>query len=238
MERKFTILSRVGEKIKEARVSKNMSSKQLAKKLGVAESYITDIELGRKIVNEGMINRISKLLAINLNDVSMVAADEDLMEERKPVRLSSPSSIGAKGTKEKSESEEIWNQAFGSMLKNVPIYDYTFTKAKGSRKLPIEANKIEGYASDKVFYLEIEEEDMIGYRISKGDLALAYSVKELEGGSIYLLEYNNKRVIRQVKKLDSSKVLLLSNGGTVKTETAGLKEIQPLARLIKLEIKL
>ncbi|MGM9973301.1 MAG: helix-turn-helix domain-containing protein [Clostridiaceae bacterium] len=231
-------MSRVGEKVKAARTSRNMSQKQLAKKLGVAESYIQDVELGRKIINEGMISRLSKVLSVDLNDVSMVATDEDLKEENKLKRPNLPESKSLKSDKAKGDSEEIWNQAFGSVLKNVPVYDYSFEGPKGSKKLPVESNKIEGFSADKVFYIEIEEDDMIGYRIAKGDLALCHGVKELEGSAIYLLDYNNKRAVRQVKKLDNSKVLLLSNGGTVKTETIGIKEIRPVARLLKLEIKL
>ncbi len=231
-------MSRIGDKVKAARTSRNMSQKQLAKKLGVAESYIQDVELGRKIINEGMINRLSKVLSVDLNDVSMVATDEDLKEETRLKRPELPENKGSKGDKSKGASEEIWNQAFGSVLKNVPVYDYSFENPKGSRKLPVESNKIEGYSADKVFYIEIEEDDMVGYRIAKGDLALCYGVKELEGSSIYLLDYNNKRAVRQVKKLDNTKVLLLSNGGSVKTETMGIKEIKPVARLIRLEIKL
>ena len=239
-------MSRVGEKVKAARTSRNMSQKQLAKKLGVAESYIQDVELGRKIINEGMISRLSKVLSDmyayeKFHDGKMtdyIPTDEDLKEENKLKRPNLPESKSLKSDKAKGDSEEIWNQAFGSVLKNVPVYDYSFEGPKGSKKLPVESNKIEGFSADKVFYIEIEEDDMIGYRIAKGDLALCHGVKELEGSAIYLLDYNNKRAVRQVKKLDNSKVLLLSNGGTVKTETIGIKEIRPVARLLKLEIKL
>ena len=41
-------LSRVGEKLKEAREKSGLTQKALAKKLGVAEKYINEIELGRK----------------------------------------------------------------------------------------------------------------------------------------------------------------------------------------------
>ena len=41
-------MSRVGEKLREARNKANMTQKALAKKLGVAEKYINEIELGKK----------------------------------------------------------------------------------------------------------------------------------------------------------------------------------------------
>lgn len=226
-------MSRVGERVKAARSSSNMSQKQLAKKLGVAESFIADVELGRKIMNEGMINRISKVLNVDLNDVNMLATDEDLKRENEVKRASVPP---LKGSKSQEETKDIWNQAFGSVLKNVPVYDYSLNVVKSTRQLPVHSNKIEGHSADKVFYIEIEDEDMIGYRIAKGDIALAYSIKELENNSICLMDYNDKRAVRQVKKLDNTKVLIISNSGTVKTETAAIKDIKPIAKLVKLEI--
>ncbi len=228
-------MSRVGERVKAARLNANMTQKQLAKKLGVAESFIADVELGRKIMNEALINRIGKLLNADLNDISMVATDEDLKEEREARKapampLKAPKAVG--------ETQEIWNQAFGDILKNVPLYDYSLSKVKETRQLPMHSNKIQGHAADKVFYLEIEDEDMFAFRIAKGDVALAYSIKELDNNSIALIDYKGKRAVRQVKKLDNTKALIISNGKTLKTETASIKDITPIARLIKLEIKL
>lgn len=228
-------MSRVGERVKAARLNAKMTQKQLAKKLGVAESFIADVELGRKIMNESLINRIGKLLNTDLNDISMVATDEDLKEEREARKATA---LPNKAPKVAGETQDIWNQAFGDVLKNVPLYDYSLSKAKETRQLPMHSNKIEGHAADKVFYLEIEDEDMFGFRIAKGDIALAYSIKELDNNSIALIDYKGKRAVRQVKKLDNTKALIISNGKTLKTETASIKDITPIARLIKLEIKL
>ena len=76
-------MSRVGEKIKEARLKAGMTQKALGKKLGVAEKFINEVETGRKIVQESFIEKAAKVLNTDLNDVSMVVTDEALMEERK-----------------------------------------------------------------------------------------------------------------------------------------------------------
>ena len=76
-------MSRVGEKIKEARLKSGMTQKVLAKKLGVAEKFINEVETGRRIVQESFIDKAAKILNADLNDVSMVVTDEALMEERK-----------------------------------------------------------------------------------------------------------------------------------------------------------
>ena len=44
--------------------------------------------------------------------------------------------------------------------------------------------------------------------------------------------------IRQIKSLGNSKLLLVSNGGALMTETAEVKEIEVLAKLERIEIKL
>ena len=42
-------MSRVGDKIKQVRESKAISQKQLGKKIGVSESFINEVEMGKKL---------------------------------------------------------------------------------------------------------------------------------------------------------------------------------------------
>ncbi|ELC8370996.1 XRE family transcriptional regulator [Clostridium perfringens] len=223
-------MSRVGERIKEAREKSGMTQKALAKKLGVAEKFVNEVETGRKIINESLISKVSKVLNTDLNDINMVVTDEELQKElkaEKQVRQTKP-----------AEVNEVWNQAFGSVLKNVPIYDYSLTQVKGYKQLATASNKIDGHTANKVFYLRIENNDMTGYRIQENDLALCYSIKEIENNSICLVEFNGKRVIRQIKKLDNVKALLISNNGSMRTETANIKEVKSIAKLYRIEFDL
>ncbi|WP_415330061.1 S24 family peptidase [Clostridium perfringens] len=223
-------MSRVGERIKEAREKSGMTQKALAKKLGVAEKFVNEVETGRKIINESLISKVSKVLNTDLNDINMVVTDEELQKElkaEKQVRQTKP-----------AEVNEVWNQAFGSVLKNVPIYDYSLAQVKGYKQLATASNKIDGHTANKVFYLKIENNDMTGYRIQENDLALCYSIKEIENNSICLVEFNGKRVIRQIKKIDNVKALLISNNGSMRTETANIKEVKAIAKLYRIEFDL
>lgn len=230
-------MSRVGDKIKEARLKEGLSQKALGKKLGVAEKFINEVELGRRIANEAFIEKVSKLLKTDLNDVSMVVTDEALQEERKVLKETN-SFKSSKAPKSLGKEEEVWTNAFSSVLKNVPIYDYSLKNSKGYKELPIHSNKIEGFAQDKVLYLEVQDDKMSGFRMLKGDLAFASLSKETCNNGIFLVEYNGKRAIRQVKLLGNSKALLVSNGGSLLTETVNLNEITVIAKLERLEIKL
>ena len=219
-------MSRVGEKIKMAREKSGMPAKVLAKKLGVAEKFINEVEMGRKVAPESFIDRAAKVLNVDLNDISMVVTDEALMEEKKTLKEMPKKKIEA--------SSEVWTDAFSSVLKNVPIYDYSLSKNNGFKEMPVHSNKIEGYPQDKVCYLQIEDDEMSGFRIMKGDLAFAHSVKEVSNNGIFLLDYRGKRKVRQVKTLGNSK----SNSGSLITETMEIKEVNVIAKLERIEIKL
>lgn len=227
-------MSRVGEKVKKARLENKLTQKQLGKKLGVSETFINEVETGKKILNEKLIDRISKVLNTDINDISMYS-EETVYEETPKIKSENKP---FKGHKDNKEVNEIWNKAFGDVLKNVPIYDYSLNNALSFRQMPVYSNKIEGHPQDKVFFISIEDDDMLGFRIAKGDLAFCHATKEVQNNSIYLLEINNERFVRQVKKLDSTKILLVSNKASVKTETVNIKEVQVLGKIHKIEIQL
>lgn len=230
-------MSRAGEKLKDIRIKLGLSQKALAKKMGVAESFINEVETGRKILNETMLSKLSKLAGKDINDITMSIEEETTMEDV-DIKAGSFKSNKTPLVKASAEVNDVWNNALSSVLKTVPIYKYDLKEVVGSRQMPVISNRIEGYALDKVLYLEIEDDDMIGFRMSRGDIAFAHLTHELENNSICLLEINSERVIRQIKKLDNSKVLLVSNRNTLKTETVYIKNINIIARLSRIEIKL
>lgn len=223
-------MSRVGQRIKEARLKSGMSQKVLAKKLGVAEKYINDVELGRKVVQESFIGKAAKILNTDLNDINMVVTDEALMEERKTLEVNK--------RPKKVETSEVWNDAFASVLKSVPVFDYSLNSIKGKKELPVHSNKVEGFPQDKVLYIEVQDNDMSGFRMVKGDLAFAHLVKEPSNNGIFLLDYKGERIIRQLKSLGNSKYLLVINGGALLTETVTVKDFEVVAKLERIEINL
>lgn len=224
-------MSRVGERIKEARLKSNMTQKALAKKLGVAEKYINEVELGRKVAQESFIDRAAKILKADLNDISMVVTDKDLMDERKAASDFKPQ-------KTKIEKNDVWENAFSSVLRNVPIYDYNLKNVLGHKELPIHSNKVEGYPQDKVLYIKIQDDEMSGFRMLEGDLVFAHLVSELNSNGFFLVNHKGENKIREIKRLDNSKVLLMSNRGGLMTETVEFKNLQVIAKLDRIEINL
>ena len=229
-------MSRVGEKIKEARTKAGLTQKALGKKLGVSDKFINEVEMGRRVAQEGFIERAAKILNTDLNDISMVVTDEALMEERKITEVAKKEKkINAKIL---GETSPVWTDAFSSVMKKVIIYDYSLKKELGSKELPIYSNKVEGYPADKVLYIKVEDNSMSGFRMMKDDIVFGHLVKEVSNNGMFLIEYDNKRVIRQIKSLGGKKLLLIGNDGSAKTETIQVKEAKIIAKLERLEIQL
>ncbi|ACL75507.1 helix-turn-helix domain-containing protein [Ruminiclostridium cellulolyticum] len=230
-------MSRIGQEINKLRLKKGMTPKQLARALGVSEKFVLDIESGKKIVSDDMIGRVSKALDFELGPIGLFASDDKLTPGNgNDANVRSVKKVAPIVSNE--PVQQVWDDAFGNILKTVPVYDYKMDRIIDKKLLPIEKNRVEGYAKEKVFYLDIEDTDMSGFRIFKGDRAFGILENQIDKDGIYLIEYNGERAVRQVKKLHGNKLLLVYNRGTLITETVGTKEIKVIARLIKLEITL
>lgn len=241
-------MSRIGQEINKLRLKKGMTAKQLAKALGVSEGFVLDIESGKKIISDEMIGRVSKALDFELGPIGLFASedkfapgigeDDNTRTARKaPANAARVPATISKPTKDEP-IQQIWDDAFGNILKTVPVYDYKMDRFIDKRLLPIEKNKVEGYQKEKVFYLIIEDTDMSGFRVFKGDRAFGVLESQIDTDGIYLIEYNGERAVRQVKRLQGDKLLLVYNRSTLITETVGAKDIKVLARLVRLEINL
>lgn len=217
-------MSRVGKRIQDARMRTGVSAKQLAKKLGVSESFINEVESGKKIINEDLIKRVEKTLEINLDE-------EIFTEVTEPVE----------NLKEVESSKVVNKQmedAFSHILKKIPVCDLYFKEIFDYKYLPILDKRVEGFNGDKIIYIKVPDDSMRGFRIQKGDRLIVYQNQEAVNNSIVLLEVDGKRYIRQIKRLDSNKILIISHSNDLKTETKDVKSINIIGRCIKLEVEL
>ncbi len=239
-------MSRIGQEINKLRLQKGLSAKQLARTLGVTEGFILDIETGKKIISDDMIGRVSKALDFELGPIGLFASEDSNRSQDNEVGAQKKTVVQIKAAAAATQAklaqnqpvQEVWDDAFGNILKTIPVYDYKMDKLIDKKLLPIEKNKVEGYQKEKVFYLNIEDSDMTGFRIFKGDRALAVLAGEIDSEGIYLVEYNGNRAVRQVKRLQADKLLLVSNRGTLITETISTKSLKVIAKLVRLEISL
>ncbi len=222
-------MSRIGERIRYLRTMRGLTQKQLGKMVGVSDKFLEEVEAGKRIINDDVLKKVSKVLEQDMDDEMSARADEDAAVKK------SESTVKKAPAR---EVQKLWTDAFDSVLKTVNVYGYDLEKVLYTRQLPVVSNKVEGYPKDKVLFIRIQDNEMTGFRIMEGDIAFGYTTNEIENNSICLVEYEGQRFLRQVKKLDSERALLVSNNGRLMTDTVSVKEIKVLARLERLEIKL
>ena len=143
-------MSRLGDLIRTERVRAKLTPKQLAKKCGVAESYIVAVEKGTKIIADDQARRILKAIGLREQteaDFSLddIAATVDLATVGSPVAktvatrpapkpapeaelVASTGGRAPSGNKnvpddegEKGVGGSIWLDALTSVLKHVPV---------------------------------------------------------------------------------------------------------------------
>lgn len=232
-------MSRVGENIKKARLASGLSEKALGKKLGVSEGYIVEVEQGRKVINEGMIVKFSKVLGKNVSDLGLGSFEaEVVLEERekeRQTRIKKPQIPQTTAKKEAKPASDIWSQAFGENLKDIPVYDESMAKAIEKRMYPVEKGKIKGYNMDKVVLIKSSTDELQGFLIGKDSLLMGVPVKEINEEAIYLIEVDGKNQIRKVKNLGNGNCLAITKRERETSVTIPLKEIKPLIRFFSVE---
>ena len=244
-------MSRLGDLIRTERLRQKMTPKQVARKCGVSESYILAVEAGTRIIADDQARRILKTIGLReqveadftLDDI---AATVDLLQVQ-PARVQAPKASKPAlvrpdeepSTEQKDEAVtgSVWLDALSSVLKHVPVMNAVM-KPVDHRLVPIQNGRIEGANPDKVFYFMAPDDSMRGFRIHSGDIALMVPAQSPVDGAVMLVEYNNHRYLRKIKKLDSFSVLLQSYDREYDAQTVQLSECNFLGRAVKLEITL
>lgn len=241
-------MSRLGDLLRTERLRRKMTLKQVAKLGGVSEGYLKDVEEGRRIIADDQARRILKKIGLKEHNeegftLDDIAATVDL-ETVKP-KPSAP-----KPAVEKVESEAVyqstggeqvtggvWLDALTSVLKRVPVYNAVL-KEVDHRLLPVLDGRIEGAAPDKVFYLSAPDDSMRGFRILRDDLCLIVPSNSPIDGAVMLVEHNQHRYLRKVKKLDALNVLLQSYDREYAAETCALPDVSFIGRVVRVEFTL
>lgn len=229
-------MNRLAEEIKKAREQANLSEKALARKCGLSVNYLRDVESGRKVIKEEIAETILKKLGKSMS--SMNAAEETSGE--------APGKNGARkkeSTKEVLENYDVkptgtWQKALGNLVKTYPVQRMDNRKVVGEKSLPLLRNKVEGYHPDKLFFIEVTDNTIEGFRIKKGDWIMVLDTQEIENGTFYLIKGEKGRIIRKLRREGSGKVTLFQGRegecGVSKTKS----ELKIIGKCIKVEFSL
>lgn len=208
-------MSRLGDTVRQARMKAGLSEKQLGKKTGMAESFIKDVESGRRIVSDDQAQRILRVLGVKDPAVSAemeVAAEPEVKLRPRPRPYVLPV---ADEKREKAPSggeggsSDAWLDALGGVVKRVPVMDENGLVIDHILE-PVTGGRIEGGAPEKVFYYRCEDDALRGWRIFAGDLLLAVPENSVIDGMIAVVQYKGKRIPRKINRQDGDKLLLQS----------------------------
>ena len=245
-------MSRLGDLIKLERTRRGLSAKQVAKKCGVSEKYLLDVELGTRIIADDQARRILRSMGMqqqteadfSLDDIAATVDLQTATDEMQRARAAAAKAAKAKPEAEKvaSAGEEvvpgsIWLDALSSVLKRVPVYNAVM-KEIGHRLLPVENGRIEDAAPDKVFYFMAPDDEMRVFRVTRGDLVLVVPATSPVDGAIMLIQTPQGRVLRLVKRLDNFKVLLQRYDASCESEIVQVEDLRVVGRCVRLEAEL
>ena len=244
-------MSRLGDLIRTERIRQKMTPKQVARKCGVSESYLTAVEAGTRIIADDQARRILKAIGLKQQTeaeftLDDIAATVDLAQvqprlaevvRKQPVKQAKPEAELAAASQEEGIAGSIWLDALSSVLKRVPVMNAVM-KPVSYKLVPVENGRIEGANPDKVFFYLAPDDSMRGFRIHKGDIVLTVPAQSPVDGAVMLMNYNEHRYLRKVKILDDHRVLLQSYDREYEAETVPINEIGFLSRCVKVTFEL
>ena len=244
-------MSRLGDLILLERTRQKMTPKQVARKCGISEKYLLEVESGKRIIQDDQARRILRTIGLREQteaDFSLdeIAATVDLemlkSQEKAPTPARSapaPAAVKVASAQEESSAAAsgIWLDALTGVLKAVPVMKAAW-QSVDRRLLPIQNGRIEGGNPEKVLYFLSPDDSMRGFRVLAGDLVLIVPAQSPIDEAIMLVEYQNHRALRKVKKLDATRVLLQSYGREYTADTLDASDVNFIGRAVRLEASL
>lgn len=240
-------MSRLGDLIMLERSRQKLTRKQVAKKCGISEGYLKDVEEGRRIIQDDQARRILRTLGTSSRNEAEFSLDEiaatvDLstlapQAAPKSVPAAKPAEEPKAKPQTAQEQSGIWLDALSSVLRPVPVMNAGWIQVS-RRMVPIQDGKIEGAKPDKVVYFLAPDDSMRAMRIEKGDLVLIVPQTMPIDGAIMLVEYGAHRCLRRIKLLGNSNILLQSGDRELGAESVHISDVKLVGKAVRVEIAL
>lgn len=223
-------MNKTGKKIQDARLKRNMTPKQLAKKCGLTANYIEQIENGSRIINESIAEKIFKVLEMKTDTLSQesMARKDAVVKARpkvKPVKKVEHHTIDVRPS---------WSGALDNILRKYTVYNAHTKKEVAEKTIPTLDKKVEGYHCDKIAYIQVFDNTMSSYNILEDDVLMIFLTKDITNDKIYYFEYENRSYIRKLRKEQNKKVSLYSDN---QTQLLDLDKIKLIGKIVSLERK-
>ena len=242
-------MSRLGDLIRLERTRQGLTHKQVARKCGVSDKYLMEVEAGTRIIADDQARRILKTMGMTEHteaDFTLddIAATVDLQSAVPQLTKAVEAKKAPKAKEEKTNDSadpgvagSIWLDALSGVLKHVPVYN-AVRKEVGHRLLPITNGKIEGASPDKVYYFMAPDNQLRGFRVQRGDLLLVVPAQAAVDGAIMLLQTPQGRILRKIKRVNDYQAMLQKYDEAFESEIKNYNELTFVGRCVRLEADL
>ena len=238
-------MSRLGDLIKLERTRRGMTHKAVARKSGVSEGYLKEVEAGTRIIQDAQARRILKVMGAQAPEESSFTLDDIAATVDLQSALPQAAKAVEKAATGKPEGKavdtgitgSIWLDALSGVLQHVPIYNAVM-KEVGSRLLPVTEGKIEGAPKDRVYYFKAPDDDMRGFRVHRGDLVLVVPAGAPQDGAMMLIETPQGLLLRQIKLLPRFQAMLQKYDREFESEIINIADLKVVGKCVRLEAEL
>ena len=243
-------MSRLGDLIRLERTRQGLTYKQVARKCGVSDKYLMEVESGKRIIADDQARRILKTMGLQdtrteaeftLDDIAatvdlqsaVTPAIQSIVQDKKPTKKEKQGDTADNAP----VAGSIWLDALANVLKHVPVYNAAM-KEVDHRLLPITNGKIEGANPDKVYYLAAPDNQLRGFRVLKGDYLLVVPASGPADGAIMVLDTPYGKVLRKTILMPGFQVMLQQYDAQCESEIKNLNEVTVVGRCVRLEAEL
>jgi|GEM_PF-3088670 len=242
-------MSIIGINIRKIRLKQNLSAKQLAKKCGISEAALIDIEEGKKVPTTQITKLITKALGVNIDAIEPSYFAEYFDENPEPKETAPVSTarvLNAKPVDNKQNNGNTISDAFSKAVRKIPVLN----KITAGKSIPFDGdiidNKFEpvfqgksnNVAGEDFVYFMVQDNSMQGARIMKGDLALVFLTDSIRDKDLVLFSYKNNTYIRRYKAVTDNLIVLFPENPDFETFAVDKKDIRIAGKVLRVEFKI
>jgi transcriptional regulator with XRE-family HTH domain len=242
-------MSIIGTNIKKIRIKQNLTAKQLAKKCGISETALLEIEDGKKVPTTQLTNLITKGLGVNIDAIEPSYFSDYFEENPEPKEAAQASTSRISNAKQeniKPSGSNTISDALSKAVKKIPV----IAKITTGKSIPFEGdiidNKFEpvfqgknnNVAGEDFIYYMVQDNSMQGARIMKSDLALVFLTDSIRDKDIALFTYKNNTYIRRYKAVTNNLVVLYPENPDFETFAVDKNDIKIAGKVLRVEFKI
>ena len=242
-------MSIIGTNIKKIRIKQNLTAKQLAKKCGISETALLDIEDGKKVPTTQLTNLITKGLGVNIDAIEPSYFSDYFEENPEPKETAQANNSRISNAKQdtlKPSGSNTISDALSKAVKKIPV----IAKLTAGKSIPFEGdiidNKFEpifqgknnNVAGEDFIYYMVQDNSMQGARIMKSDLALVFLTDSIRDKDIALFTYKNNTYLRRYKAVTDNLVVLYPENPDFETFAVDKKDIRIAGKVLRVEFKI